>query len=337
MKAALLIVPLLLIGSVSGEEKPVSMIRSAITTTGTIWTGQRVELGIDLVAPGYFSGNAVFDLPSLPDALIVPPAGSPIVGSESIGGKDYVTQRHTVTIYPRRPGVLEIPAFNIRFSIKPDPLAHDPIEQSVKTTALRLDTKQPPGLPADGMTITSADLTVEESWQPVPGHDAKPGDAFVRTVKWHASDMTGIAFPPFPDQSSGPIALYRSSPEVQDETSRDGTSGNRSDKLTYVSKAGGSASIPAITFRWWDPAANEIKQVVLPGHDIHIIAPPVPPEPPLRRMWNFIRHHAIPITTGIALTLTLATAGYLSRRSIIVFLRLLKPNHLPPLNPSGPP
>ena len=313
------------------------MVRSSIATSGAIWTGQRVDLGIDLLAAGYFSGTAVFDLPSLPGALIVPPTGSPVVGSETIDGKDYITQHHTVSIYPRRPGALEIPSFTIRFAIKPDPLSNTPIEQSVKTTAVRIEAKQPPGLPENGMTITSADLTIEESWQPVPRHDAKPGDAFVRTVKWHASDMTGIAFPPLPDNSSGPIALYRSEPEVVDETSRDGTSGSRTDKLTYVCKAGGNASIPGMTFRWWDPATNAIKQVDFPPHDVHIIAPPVPPEPPLRRAWNFLRHHVIPITTAIALALTLATAGYLSRHSIATFFRLLKPTHLPPLNPPGSP
>ena len=309
------------------------MVRSAISTKGTIWTGQRVDLGIDLVAPGYFSGTAVFDLPSLPDVLIIPPSGSPTVGTENIGGQDYVTQRHTVTIYPRRPGAFEIPPFTIRFAIKPDPLAHDPVDQMVKTDAVRIEAKQPPGLPADGMTITSASLTVEESWQPVPGHDAKPGDAFVRTIQWHADDMTGIAFPPFPNQSSGPIALYRSEPEVLDETSREGTSGSRTDKLTYVCKAGGNASIPGITFRWWDPMASVIKQVEFPPHNLHIIAPPVPPEPPLRRAWNFLRHHAVPIITAISVAAALATAGYLSRSSIAALLRLLRPTHLPPLNP----
>ena len=336
MKVATIILSVLLAGLVLGQEQPVSIVRSAVTTTGTIWTGQRVDLGIDLVAPGYFSGNAMFELPSLPDVLIVPPTGSPIVGSENIKGKDYITQHHTVTLYPRRPGTFEIPPFAIRFAIKPDPLAHDPIPQSVKTTAVHIEVKQPPGLPPNGMTITSSDLTIEESWKAVPGHDAKPGDAFVRTIKWHASDTTGIAFPPFPDKSSGPIALYRSPPEVTDESSREGTTGTRTEKLTYVCKAGGSASIPGITFRWWDPAANAIKQVDFPAHDIHIIAPPVPPEPPLRRAWNFIRHHAIPITTGIALATILATAGYLSRRSIAAFFRLMRPTHLPPLNPSDP-
>src|SRR5690606_23534150 len=127
----------------------------------------------------------------------------------------------------------------------------------------------------------------------------------------------------------GPISLYRSPPEVVDESSRDTTSGSRTEKLTYVCKAGGNATIPEITFRWWDPAANEVKTIVFPSHDIHIIAPPVPPEPLLRRAWNFLRHHLLPIGAVI----TLAIAGYLGRRSLGALLRLMKPTHLPPLNP----
>ena len=337
MKLLLLISALLLSLPATGQDLPPSILRTTLNTPAPIWNGQRVELAIDLVAPGYFSGSPVFELPSSPDMLIVPPAGSPVVGSEDISGRSYITQRHLVSLYPRRPGNFELPAFTIRFAIKPDPLARDPLPQSVRTTAIRLEAKQPPGLPADGMTLTSADLTVEESWKPVPGKDAKPGDAYVRTITWKASDVTGIAFPPFPDDMAGPLALYRADPQVEDQNSRGGFIGGRTDVLTYVCRSGGNASIPALAFRWWDPVANEIRRVDFPAHEIHIVAPPIPPEPPLRRAWNFLHHHAVPIAVTLGIIAIFSATAYLARRYIAGFFRLLRPTHLPPLNPSGPP
>lgn len=334
MKTALLISAALLSLPLCAEPLPSPLVRSTVSTPAPIWTGQRVELAIDLIAPGYFSGSPVFELPSPADMLLVPPAGSPVVGSETINGQSYITQRHIVTFYPRRPGAFEIPGFAIRFAIKPDPLAHDPLPQSVLTTAVRIEAKQPPGLPADGMTLTSTDLTVEESWKPVPKQDAKPGDAYVRTIIWKASDLTSIAFPPFPEETAGPLGLYRAEPVVEDQSNRGGTVGSRTDVLTYVCKAGGNATIPGFTFRWWDPTAKEIRQVDFPAHDIRVIAPPVPPEPPLRRAWNFLRHHAVAILVTLGVIAFVATASYLARRSIADFLRLLRPVHLPPLNPS---
>ena len=39
-------------------------VRASIETKGELWVGQRVTLLVDLLAPGFFSGAAAFDLPN---------------------------------------------------------------------------------------------------------------------------------------------------------------------------------------------------------------------------------------------------------------------------------
>ena len=48
------------IGAVAQEAK----VRASIGTQGDLWVGQRVTLVVELLAPGFFSGMAAFDLPN---------------------------------------------------------------------------------------------------------------------------------------------------------------------------------------------------------------------------------------------------------------------------------
>jgi hypothetical protein len=67
---------------------------------GDPWVGQPVALVIELLVPGFFSGSPLFDLPSVPDALLVSPSESPVLRSEQIQGVSYTVQRHEFFDFP---------------------------------------------------------------------------------------------------------------------------------------------------------------------------------------------------------------------------------------------
>ncbi|GAA5121246.1 BatD family protein [Luteolibacter yonseiensis] len=326
----LLIILLLSMPFTRGEEEPFA--RARIGTEGEIWTGQKVTLVVELLAPGYFTGAPAFDLPKIPGCLIVPPVSSPVVSSETRGDRTFTLQRHELMVFPHRPGKIEIPPFQARFSFKRAPLDKDPVAASVSVAALAFEVSVPPG-DAARATVTSADLKVSESWSSEPGKRAKPGDAFVRTITWSASDLTGMAFPPFPDDRIPGLAIYRKPPFVEDASDRGELRGGRVDVITYVCKGGGNFVIPAYRVRWWDPAKKSLQTVEFPPRAFTVFVPPPPPEPFSRRASRYLRAHGRETALGLA-SLILAVSTFRLWWPVVVrFQQRLRPRHLPPLNP----
>ena len=106
---------------VAGGIAQEAMVRASIETKGEIWVGQRVTLLVELLAPGFFSGTAAFELPTVPGLMLAPPAGSPIVASETIDGTNYTVQRHELAVFSRHAGEQTIPPFTVRFRFKQQP------------------------------------------------------------------------------------------------------------------------------------------------------------------------------------------------------------------------
>jgi hypothetical protein len=292
-------------------------------------------LHVDLLAPGYFFGAPAFDLPRIPGTLILPPVGSPAVGSREIDGIPYTTQRHELYLFPRKEGDLAVPPFEIRFSIKRSPLDKDEIAQSVKTAPIPFKAILPPGVPAGASLVSSTDLAVEETWKPVPGAKGKPGDAFVRSLRWTASDVPGMAFPPLDPGHIQGLGIYPGDPMVSDTSDRGTFHGERVDTVTYVVKSGGHFVIPALKVTWWDPEAKEMKHVDFQERVFDVPVPPVPPEKFTAKVKRLVRQYGVAIAATMAGSTALGFALYFSRHALARFGRRLLPRHLGPLNPRG--
>src|SRR5262249_31350994 len=156
-------------------------VRASIATKDDIWVGQRVTLVVELLAPGTFASAPAFDLPQVPGVILVPPEGSPVIGTEDADGTTYTTQRHELACYAQRGGSIEIPGFSIRFESS-EAFGRPAVEQRVTTDPVSFTAKMPQGTEGLATVITTHDLKVEENWDPQPGNGpAKPGDAFTRT------------------------------------------------------------------------------------------------------------------------------------------------------------
>ncbi|MGC4017039.1 MAG: hypothetical protein QM755_21380 [Luteolibacter sp.] len=186
----------------------------------------------------------------------------------------YTVQHHELSVFAHRAGSLDIPLSKIRFPIKRSSLDTDTVPQRFHLLHCRSKIKDPPGLPAGSNLLTSADLTVTESWQPEPGPKAKPGDAWVRTITWTASDVPGMAFPPFSPEAIDGVSIYPGNPTVEDQNERGTTRRTRIDRVTYVCKTSGTATIPAHTLQWLNPTTGKVQHVDFPPRTIEVIGPP---------------------------------------------------------------
>ena len=61
------------------------------------------------------------------------------------------------------------------------------------------------------------------------------------------------------------LAPPASAPTLQDRSNRGRLVGERVDRLTWVVEQPGDFALPAIRFQWWNPVAEQLQDLTIPG------------------------------------------------------------------------
>jgi hypothetical protein len=269
---------LLLIPLPAVAADPPPRVRVELSPKDGAWVGQRVTFAVTLSTPDLFAGVPSFEMPEIPGAVVLPPAGSPTIGSETVGDTTYTTQRHEFAVFAQCLGVVRIPPFPIRFESNAG-FGQPTVKREVTTEAVSFPAKTPPGAEGLGTVIAARDLKVADTWHPEP-KAPKVGDAFTRTVTLTAADVPGMVFPPLRLDAIDGLAAYPKPPAVNDRTERGTLTGERAETVTYVCERPGGVAIPDRTLTWWDLDAKELKTVKLPGRTFDVASDPsAPPDP----------------------------------------------------------
>ena len=243
----------------------------------TAWTGEAVSLIITLYSPGPFSGTASFDWPEV-SALAFVRAGNPLVGSESIDGQTWLTQRHEFAIYTQRVGEVIIPSFRARFAGKTTFTSEaEPIEGF--TPELRFRSEHPPGTEHLGIVVAASNMTVSQTWQPDSIGTVEAGDVITRTVVRRATGTTAMMLPPVDIETPPGVRRYVTDPTVQDFTERGASLAVRHETIKYQFERPGTFALPDLAVTWWDTNARALKRVTLPGRTVDVDATDMVVEP----------------------------------------------------------
>lgn len=234
------------------------------------WIGQRVPFFVELRAPGSFVGTATFDLPQIPGALVMK-IGNPVVGSQEIEGASRFVQTHEFALFSQKPGVLELPAFPVRFSRR-EGFTGPATDVQANVPAARIEIQRPPGSEDIGFLITTESLEVTETWEPQPG-PARVGAMFKRTIVQRAPNLPGMALAPAPSTAPEGIRVYPGEPATNDKLERGDFLGERRETITYLLQKPGTLALPAITYVWWNPKTETLQSKTLPAATFEV-APP---------------------------------------------------------------
>jgi hypothetical protein len=336
MAAKLSLFALLLFFGMPCLAQDLARVQTTLDLKQKIWVGQQVTLVVELLSPGYFSGSPAFDLPSVAGVLIFQPDERPVLGSETIGGAHFTSQRHELTIFPQRAGRITIPSFPVRFATRQGIAA--PVEERLQTDAVSFEANLPPGAEGLATLISARQLKATETWNPKPGA-AKAGDAFTRTITFSASDVPAMAFPPFPTTEIDGLGVYLKAPKLMDQNERGVTRGERQDSLTYVCKRPGHFVVPAARFTWWDLDHQQLRTVDFPARTFEVAANPlsVPAAAATGGEENWQKHIRI-LGLVTALIVVLGGFGWWTRKHWPKWWRVVdfwRPVRLAPLNPKG--
>jgi hypothetical protein len=320
-------------GMAPAQEGPLA--RASLSGADTVWVGQQVKVSIELLAPGYFSSAATFDLPDPDGVVLMPPQDHPVVDGETIDGIYYTVQRHELAAWPMRAGAQSIPPLSIRFAFKRSPLDPDGVPAEVTTPSLPFSVKVPPGAQALGTVISARDLSVEDQWQPQPATGPiVAGTAFKRTITFSAPDVPGMVFPPFPSGTIEGLGVYARH-RLDDHSDRGMLTGSRQDEITYVCERPGTFTIPAVQFTWFDLDAQQLRTREFSAHTFEVVANPALSSTGSVARSSLDRSTWLAATTAVALAVLalLTLRRPRARQRIAAWIAPLRPVHLEPLHP----
>jgi hypothetical protein len=309
-------------------------VRDSMDLSGGCWIGQRVTFVVELMAPGFFSGAASFDLPDPPGLLLIPPTSSPILSSEEIGGTSYTVQRYELFVVARRGGEQTVPPIAVRFHFKRHPLDKEAAAGELTTEPVIFAVKIPPGAESLESIISARNLTAVETWKPEPGK-SKAGDAFTRTITQSAPDVPAMAFPPFPIGKVDGLGMYPKPPEVADQVDHGESTGRRQDTITYVCQRPGQFVVPAAQLSWFDIDAKKIRVIEFPARTFDVAANPrIGAAVPQAQDSHILAELLWVIGGAGAVIMVAAICAVLIRRYWSQWSAPFRPVHLSPLNPS---
>jgi hypothetical protein len=269
---AVVIMPIFLLSGLAFAEGAPAFVKEKLVKSEKIWPGQRLTLQVTLYTTISFSGSTRFELPKVSGMLIMENEDRPLIGSEKIDGISCIFKRHDIILFPLRPGKLQVPSFEVEFSFRSD--TGSVANRSFTTRPLKFKALKIPGADPRKPVITTTRLKVDERWQPQPG-PAKVGDALVRTITFTADDLPGMVLPPVVPQKIDGLGLYLKAPQLDDQRQRGVFTGRRTETITYVCERQGNFIIPELSFQWWNPEDETLRQVVLKKVEIKVSASPL--------------------------------------------------------------
>ncbi len=244
---------------------------------GATWVGQELELYLDLWSDGFSFGDQLFALPEVKGGFLLQADTNTVKLNENRGGVQWQGLRYTFLFYPQREGRLEVPSFDVRFSVSAG-YGFDAEIFQFQTPSLVVETRLPPGVDSNELLVTTSSFSMAATWTPQPADEdrveLKVGDAIKLEVKRLAQDVPGMVFAPLPDFLIDGLGVYPDTPQVSDRVNRGSLTGARTDSVTFIAQREGRYQIPGLRFQWWDPEQEVLAEKGIPALELEVIPNP---------------------------------------------------------------
>lgn len=240
-------------------------VDSTITPSEGIVPGQRLRLLLEIATDRWLTGGTSIRIPEVPGLVILQTEQFASNASENRGGENWVVQRWTLDVYPRRAGEFSIPPIPLDIQVNAGEAGS--VEGRVSTPPLRLEVQLPQQLADVEHWVAAPAFSVEQHFdRSLEGLEV--GDAFERVIAFEAADVMAMMLPVFTAETLAGLAVYPSPPELQDRSNRGELLARRSQSFGYVVESEGLYLLPAHDFLWWNTQTGSLQALSLPATEI---------------------------------------------------------------------
>jgi hypothetical protein len=251
-------------------------IRFRAATDSPGWVGQERQLHLELWSTGFRFGEQQFLVPEVAGGFLLQADASTVKLSETRAGEAWQGLRYTLLLYPQRAGRVEVPPFDVHFSASAG-FGTEAAPFHFRTGPLAVESRLPPGA-GPGLLVTTSNFSVRAAWSRSPPEegplDLRVGDALTLEVVRQARDVPAMVLPPLAVGQVSGLALYPARPRVSDTVNRGTLTGERHDAITFVCEREGRIEIPALSFQWWDPDREVLREESIPAQVLEVAANP---------------------------------------------------------------
>ncbi|MFV0513493.1 MAG: BatD family protein [Jhaorihella sp.] len=295
----------LLAGAALAQDDPRPILRSEMPE-GPAIVGQPLVLRLTVLVPTWMPKPPEYPSFEVANLMVHLPERATNPVSDTIGGETWSGTTRGYRLYPLEPGAFEIPAQTMTVTYA-DPDTTQPVTLDLPVAAVRFEAVLPKEAEGLDPPIVAQRFTLDQTLAGDTGLTV--GGALTRTVTATIEGTTPVLIPqlietPEAPGTPGPLRAYPDEPKVAESETRGTLSGSRSETVSYVAQAGGSAELPEIRLDWFNLETGSVETATLAAIRVEVAMPPPPPPDPLA------------IALKAAATLVAALLAYLVLRRV---------------------
>ncbi|MCP4382962.1 MAG: protein BatD [Hyphomicrobiales bacterium] len=259
---------------VETEADTTPILRMSLDEDGAI-PGQPLVLRVDVLAPTFLPQPPVFPSFEVPGVMVRLPERASGPTSDSIGGETWSGVTRAYRLIPMTPGQFRIPSQTVAVTYA-DPDTSEPLKVDLQTDEIVFNGLTPEGAEDLDPFIAAEKVELKQELVGDPAALA-PGDAVERVVTARITGTSPLFLPPMiaPVETTI-LSSYPAEPSIEETEDRGVLSGVRTERVTYVAEAGGTAAAPEINLSWFNIETNKVETATAPGLDFAIDGPAAP-------------------------------------------------------------
>ncbi|SDW07693.1 Oxygen tolerance [Albimonas donghaensis] len=246
--------------------------------------GQPLTLRLTVLVPTFMPRPPDWPDFEAPNLLVRLPGRATSPVSERVGAETWSGVSRRWRIAPMIPGDIPVPAQEVRVTWS-DPDGGEDLTADLPVDAVTFRGVVPEGAEGLDPFIAASGLRLERLVEPAgdaagadpdaPGQGMAPGDSVTVTLTATVEGVSPIFLPTLAPPAAIPgLAAYPDPPQVSETDGRDGPGGARVERMSLVAEGGGAGELPAVTLRWFDLDAGEVREATVPAVPLSVDGPP---------------------------------------------------------------
>lgn len=127
---------------------------------------------------------------------------------------------------------------------------------------------RPAGAGTDWLPVKA--LRVEQKWSTAK-RQVPLGEPITRTLILTATGTSAARIPPLELPAAEGYRRYPEQPELHDDASASGLTGQRTSSFALVAERPGPLDLPPLRVRWWNTATRKFEEILVPGEHFDIL------------------------------------------------------------------